>query len=237
MRRLSRHDIPYFLARRRRRPPTPEPPKPKLGTRQFLEICGFIVAVAAALLAYFELCTVRAERLTPYRAVIFTAQFESYRELVRLRDRIQAVVRAEEPPYSIREITANRSPAEIARSEQARLTAICLMYDTGLSENEQGMKPDIANLSIALVTAQAIWPRGVQEELSSTQHYTELVREALGNIELRIQIREDWNLDYCRTHRGRLRNSLMRLQGALDNTLTAMRRSLQFDQVSTVPRN
>jgi hypothetical protein len=228
MRRPPQKEVPYFLARRLRKT---EVPKPRFRLRYVLEVSGFVVAVAAALVAYFELSTVRQERLTPYRAVIFTSQFESYRELVRLRDKINSAIQRNEIKIDLPRPIIERVRQAPGRAELVRVRPDCLRQESGLSDADREIQTDMDSLAVALVTADAIWPDETRSRLGITKMTVDVVRLTLPILEMRAEGGE------CEERRRDLTEALTRVRASLDESLTRMRQSLRFDQINSVPQD
>lgn len=230
------------VARRARRerpstPPAVDAPQVRVWPsrlRFMLEIAAFFVAVSAAAVAYFELRTMRAERLTPYRAVAFTAQLDSYRELTRHKDRFQWLA-----AYNGH---SDRSNAHVRARENERgmnrASFLCLAFQGEEGFGDQTLDSDISDLLVAVASADAIWPQNLSPDLETVRVSVNSVRTIWTQIRYNSPSSTDPNairqsVEEC----GQLRLQLGRAYASLDARLRLvlgrMKENLRFDQVVT----
>lgn len=244
--------FPYFLKRRLRKIDPSGTPKRRIKPLHFFEVLGIIIAIAAVYIAYQEYKTgtiiasvtseeykmVRSERLTPYRSVVFTAQFETYRELVRLRSEFKEALGTVSYLYGMETIrAAHRNPALIGTPFPPRNT-VRIPECRGASAGAQEVDQHVVNLSVALWSAGAVWSAEVSSAIQQAQPDLERLRIYGQAVRLRERSLVDhpWNLADCDDLAGHLKTNLETLVAKLDSITGSMRRALRVDSMNMLPR-
>jgi len=238
MRQRPKAPVRYQLARRLRGPtPAPTPEKPRLRLRHLLEIAAFLVAVTAALVAYLELRTAREERLTPYRAVIFTAQFDSYRDFAKLSDQVGTLWRR----FTERGIQLRQRrqffDSMMSGLRTGRVPVSAANWCTEAREHAQQVERALSDLSVALITAEAIWPEELQDGLQRQKQALDEVRNRNSGLLTSYpnQVRSR-TPDECARVVNHVGESLYDLTHAVGDSLLEMRMALRFDVINSIPR-